>query len=107
MDLKGKTALVTGSTDGVGRLVAKKLGEAGARVLMHGRNRERGEEVVSEIRRSGGTADLLIGDLSSLAEARKLAAAVNERTDRLNILINNAGVGSGGTRGASNERRWS
>ena len=48
--LNGKTALVTGSTDGVGRLVAKRLGEAGARVLVHGRNRERGERLVAEIK---------------------------------------------------------
>jgi NAD(P)-dependent dehydrogenase (short-subunit alcohol dehydrogenase family) len=97
--LNAKTALVTGSTDGVGRLVARRLGEAGARVLVHGRNRERGERVVGEIRKGGGTADLLIADLSSLAEVRKLAEAVSNATDRLEILINNAGVGSGGTRG--------
>jgi NAD(P)-dependent dehydrogenase (short-subunit alcohol dehydrogenase family) len=48
--LQGRTALVTGSTDGVGRLVARRLGDAGARVLVHGRNRERGEGVVAAIR---------------------------------------------------------
>jgi NAD(P)-dependent dehydrogenase (short-subunit alcohol dehydrogenase family) len=95
--LTGKTALVTGSTDGVGRLVAKKLGDAGARVLVHGRNRERGGQVVSEIKRHGGVAELLIADLGSLAEVRKLAETVSKKTDRLNILINNAGVGPGGT----------
>lgn len=97
--LKGKTVLVTGSTDGVGRLVAKRLGEAGARVLVHGRNTERGEQVVSEIRQSGGSAELLIANLSSLAEVRKLAEIVSKKTDRLDILINNAGVGSGGPSG--------
>jgi NAD(P)-dependent dehydrogenase (short-subunit alcohol dehydrogenase family) len=97
--LRGRTVLVTGSTDGVGRVVAKKLGEGGARVLVHGRNRERGEQVVSEIKRVGGTADLLIADLSSLAEVTKLAEAVSNATDRLEILINNAGVGSGGSHG--------
>ncbi len=50
-DLSGKTALVTGSTDGVGRLVARRLAEAGARVLVHGRNAERGEALVAEIER--------------------------------------------------------
>ena len=97
--LKGKAVLVTGSTDGVGRLVAKKLGEAGARVLVHGRNKERGEEVVSEIREHGGNAELLIADLASLAEVRKLAEIISKNTDRLDVLINNAGVGSGGPSG--------
>jgi NAD(P)-dependent dehydrogenase (short-subunit alcohol dehydrogenase family) len=96
--LNGKTALVTGSTDGVGRLVAKRLGAAGARVLVHGRNRERGERVVAEIEEGGGPADFLAADLASLAEVRRLADAVRQRTDRLDILINNAGIGTGGAR---------
>ena len=50
--LKGKTALVTGSTDGVGRVVAERLGKAGARVLVHGRDRERGERVAADIGRA-------------------------------------------------------
>jgi NAD(P)-dependent dehydrogenase (short-subunit alcohol dehydrogenase family) len=95
--LNGKTALVTGSTDGVGRLVAKRLGAAGARVLVHGRNRERGERVVAEIE-EGGAAAFLAADLASLAEVRRLADAVRQRTDRLDILINNAGIGTGGAR---------
>jgi NAD(P)-dependent dehydrogenase (short-subunit alcohol dehydrogenase family) len=56
--LNGKTALITGSTDGVGRAVAKRLGEAGARVMVHGRDRERGERLVAEIKEGGGSADV-------------------------------------------------
>jgi len=95
----GKTALVTGSTDGVGRVVAKRLGEQGWRLLVHGRDRGRGERVVSEIKDAGGTADFLIADLSSLAEVRRLAGSVQQATRRLDLLINNAGIGSGGPRG--------
>ena len=62
--LRGKTALVTGSTDGVGRLVARKLGQAGARVLVHGRDAKRGARVVADIEASGGAADFLAADLS-------------------------------------------
>jgi NAD(P)-dependent dehydrogenase (short-subunit alcohol dehydrogenase family) len=98
-ELTGKTVLITGSTDGVGRLVAKKLGEARARVLVHGRNKERGEQVVRDIRQSGGIAEPLLADLGSLAEVRKLAEAVSKKTDRLDLLINNAGVGTGGPGG--------
>jgi NAD(P)-dependent dehydrogenase (short-subunit alcohol dehydrogenase family) len=95
--LNGKTALVTGSTDGVGRLVAKRLGHAGARVLVHGRDRERGERVVAEIKEGGGLAELLAADLSALAEVGGLAEAIQQRTDRLDLLINNAGIGTGGS----------
>jgi NAD(P)-dependent dehydrogenase (short-subunit alcohol dehydrogenase family) len=95
--LNGKTALITGSTDGVGRLVAKRLGEAGARVLVHGRDRERGQSVVAEIKEGGGSAEFLAADFSALAEVRRLAEAVQQRTDRLDILINNAGIGTGGS----------
>ena len=94
--LQGKTALVTGSTDGVGRVVAERLAGAGARVLVHGRDRARGERVVADIEAGGGTAEFLAADLSSLAEVRRLAEAVARAADRLDILINNAGVGTGG-----------
>ncbi|HXY99904.1 MAG TPA: SDR family NAD(P)-dependent oxidoreductase [Stellaceae bacterium] len=90
----GKTALVTGSTDGVGRLVARRLAAAGARVLVHGRNRERGAGLVAEIARGGGAAEFLEADLAALAEVRRLAETVRQKTDRLDLLINNAGIGS-------------
>ena len=57
----GKTAFITGSTDGVGRVVAKMLGASGWRVLVHGRDRERGERVVAEIKAGGGSAELAHG----------------------------------------------
>jgi NAD(P)-dependent dehydrogenase (short-subunit alcohol dehydrogenase family) len=96
----GKTAFITGSTDGVGRLVATRLGTAGWRVLVHGRDRARGERVVAEIKDAGGAAEFLAADLSSLAEVRQLAAAVQQATPRLDLLINNAGIGSGGRQAA-------
>ena len=95
-NLKGSTVLVTGSTDGVGRLVARRLGNAGARVVVHGRDADRGAQVVADIERAGGAATFLRADLASLAEVRDLAAAVQHATDRLDILINNAGIGTAG-----------
>jgi NAD(P)-dependent dehydrogenase (short-subunit alcohol dehydrogenase family) len=94
--LTGKTVLITGSTDGVGRLVARRLGEAGARVLVHGRDAARGAQVVSDIEHAGGEATFFRADLASLAEVRRLAAAVQDETDRLDILVNNAGIGTAG-----------
>ena len=90
--LDGKIALITGSTDGVGRMVATRLGAAGAHVLAHGRDRARGECVVADIRAAGGRADSLIADLASLAEVRRLAEIILQDNDRLDILVNNAGT---------------
>ena len=98
MTMKGKTALVTGSTDGVGRYVAERLAEEGARVIVHGRDRARGEAVIERIKRQGGDARLLVADLSSLAEVRLLAEAVKRETDGLDALVNNAGIGTSGAR---------
>jgi NAD(P)-dependent dehydrogenase (short-subunit alcohol dehydrogenase family) len=95
----GKTALVTGSTDGVGRVVAKALADDGWRLLVHGRDRTRGEGLVAAIKADGGAAEFLAADLSSLAEVRRLAEAVQKTTPRLELLVNNAGMGSGGGQG--------
>jgi NAD(P)-dependent dehydrogenase (short-subunit alcohol dehydrogenase family) len=59
--------------------------------------------VVAEIKEAGGTAEFLAADLSALAEVRRLAEALQQRTDRLDILINNAGIGTGGS-GAPRQR---
>ncbi|HTB35482.1 MAG TPA: SDR family NAD(P)-dependent oxidoreductase [Reyranella sp.] len=96
-DGKGRTALITGATDGVGRVVARALAQQGWRVLVHGRDRPRGEALVREIEQAGGRATFLAADLASLAEVRRLADAVKQQTDRLDLLINNAGIGSVGS----------
>ncbi len=96
MSVKGKTILVTGSTDGVGLYVAERLGADGARVFVHGRNRGRGDEVAERIAKSGGSALFLEADLASLAEVRKLAEAVRRESDGIDALVNNAGIGTAG-----------
>lgn len=96
MELKNKVILITGSTDGVGRRVAQRLGTAGATVLIHGRDRTRANSLSREIQNSGGVAIFYRADLESLAEVRGLADAVKRDHNRLDILINNAGIGIGG-----------
>ena len=83
--------LVTGATDGLGRGVARDLASRGAKVLVHGRSREKLDALSQEL----GGAPTLQADLASLDEARRLAHQVEESTSALHVLINNAGIGSG------------
>ena len=101
------TALVTGATDGLGRSVATQLAKRGARVLVHGRDHERAEATVREIREATGNdrVEPQLADFASLAEVRELAERVAETAPELNLLINNAGIGSGMPEGP--ERRES
>jgi NAD(P)-dependent dehydrogenase (short-subunit alcohol dehydrogenase family) len=95
MEMNGKTVLVTGSTDGVGRYVAAKLAADGAKVLIHGRDRDRAKSLADDIGREGhGEAVFYQADLSSLAGARQLADAVLADHKRLDVLVSNAGIGS-------------
>ncbi|WP_267554893.1 SDR family NAD(P)-dependent oxidoreductase [Rhizobium rhizogenes] len=96
MEMSGKTILITGSTDGVGHRVAERLAAMGALVLIHGRNAARAEDLVSRIHNAGGKAAFYLADFSSLNEVRTLADAVEHDHDRLDILINNAGIGTSG-----------
>ena len=96
MDMNGKTILITGSTDGVGRRVAERLATTGAKVLVHGRHKARAEDLVSRIRDTGGKAAFYLADFSSLDEVGALADAIERDHDRLDILINNAGIGTSG-----------
>jgi NAD(P)-dependent dehydrogenase (short-subunit alcohol dehydrogenase family) len=99
--LSGKIALVTGSTDGLGKAVALKLADMGATVLVHGRNEERGTALVDTIRKNGaGCARFYRADLSSLADVRSLADAIRKDTKRIDLIINNAGIGSANSKGS-------
>ena len=86
--------LVTGSTDGIGKETAARLAGAGATVILHARSRERGEQVLREIRERTGSEGLrlVVGDLSSLAQVRGISEQVKAGYNRLDVLINNAGV---------------
>jgi NAD(P)-dependent dehydrogenase (short-subunit alcohol dehydrogenase family) len=95
MKMDGKTVLVTGSTDGVGRYVAGRLAAAGAKVLIHGRDRARARTLVDEIKRAGRAEPVFYqADLSSLAGARRLAETVVAEHRRLDVFVSNAGIGS-------------
>jgi NAD(P)-dependent dehydrogenase (short-subunit alcohol dehydrogenase family) len=93
--LRGHPVLVTGSTDGLGRQLAERLGATGANVLLHGRNGARGEQVRKAVEAAGGRATFYQADFGSLAEVHQLAGAIRRDHDRLKLLINNAGIGFG------------
>lgn len=92
--LVGKTILITGATDGIGKQAAIKLARMGARILIHGRNPEKAEIVRREIIEASNNplVETVIADLQSLKQVRNLASEVKKRTDHLDVLINNAGV---------------
>ena len=89
------TILLTGATDGLGRLLAERLAATGATVLIHGRDDERGRQTLAAIAERTGNDRLrwLRADLASLAEVRDLAGAVMRADERLAVMVNNAGIG--------------
>ena len=92
-DLKGKTALVTGSTSGIGRATAIALAARGAHVLIVGRNEQRAKDVVAEIQDGGGTATFRLTTLDDLDSVQDLSEwAIQEGDGHVDILVNNAGV---------------
>ena len=86
--------LITGSTDGIGKIAAQRLAKLGASVLLHGRDPEKCRKVRDAIWKSSGNPKLeyFVADFSSLSDVRHMAAAVRESYERLDVLVNNAGV---------------
>jgi len=87
------TALITGGTSGIGRATANKLAQLGMHVVVVGRNADRGNKTVNEIRAQGGKADFIASDLHDAASARAVAQkALELGGGQVDILVNNAGV---------------
>lgn len=90
--LSGTVAIVTGSSSGIGRSTALSLANRGASVALVARRRDRLESLASEIEAAGGTALIVVADITDRAQAEGAVATVVEKLGRLDILVNNAGL---------------
>jgi NAD(P)-dependent dehydrogenase (short-subunit alcohol dehydrogenase family) len=90
--MKGKRVVITGASQGIGRVTAIEIGKMGADLALVVRNRERGEAVADEVRSAGGTAKVYVADLSSLAEIRRVAPEILADSPAIDVLVNNAGA---------------
>ena len=98
-----RTIVITGATDGLGKGLAGELAPSGARLVLHGRNEEKGKALLEELRpRAAGELVWRRADFSSLDEVRDLAEELNEEP-RIDVLVNNAGIGTAGGREESEE----
>ncbi len=106
MKLNNSVALVTGSTSGIGAATARALAGEGAHVIVAGRAQGRGESVVESIRSQGGVADFIAAALRDESSARMLAAAALEIAGRVDILVNDAGIGVFGPTASTTEEEF-
>ncbi len=91
-NLSGRTALITGSSMGIGYALARGLAQAGARVVLNARNAERLEEAAKSLRAEGATVDTLVFDVTNAEEAREVVDGYEAQTGPIDILVNNAGM---------------
>ena len=89
---KGKEAVVTGATSGIGREIAKTFAANGMKVVLAGRNEERGAKIVNDIKANGGEAIFVKAEVRNEEEIKKLIDAAVEKYGKLNVMVNNAGV---------------
>jgi NAD(P)-dependent dehydrogenase (short-subunit alcohol dehydrogenase family) len=107
MRLADKVALVTGSTQGIGKAIAERYAAEGARVaIVASRDIARAESVTSAIRQKGGKAEAFVANCSDVGEIRKLVARVIERLGTVDILVNNAGVMHTASIEDTTEEKW-
>ena len=105
-DFENKVIVVTGSTSGIGAAVARAFAAAGARVMITGRNEERGTAVMKHLTAGGGEAALVAGNITDSAFAQQLCASVVDRFQGIDILVNSAGVIFHATAEATSDEQW-
>jgi NADP-dependent 3-hydroxy acid dehydrogenase YdfG len=93
MTIENKVVIITGAGGGIGSATARLLAERGAQVVLAGRDLAKAERVAEQIERAGGTAVAIPVDVTNRDEVIDLVAAVTDRFGRLDVMVNNAGVG--------------
>ena len=107
MRLQGKVALVTGSTQGIGKAIAERYAREGAAVaIVASKDLQRAKSVAQAISESGGKAEAFVADCAKVDDIRKLVAAVIERFGALDILVNNAGIMHTASIEDTTEEKW-
>lgn len=99
LDLRGRRALVTGASIGIGEAIARALAAEGAAVAVHGRDAERAQAVVDAIQATGGQACAVLGDVTSDADVSRVVREAADRLGGVDMLVNNAG-------GSGDKRAW-
>ena len=98
-----RTIVITGATDGLGKGLAEQLAPSGARLILHGRNDQKGQALLEELRpRATGELDWRRADLGSLDQVRELADSLSNE-ERIDVLVNNAGIGTARPRAESQD----
>ncbi len=106
MKLKGKVALITGGTAGIGKATAILFAKEGARIAINGRNEKKGEETLKALKNMGAEAIFIQGDVSKAIDAKKMVEEIIKKFKKLDILFNNAGIVTPGTIESLTEEQW-
>jgi 3-oxoacyl-[acyl-carrier protein] reductase len=106
LTLEGKTALVTGASQGIGETIARRLAAAGAAVLVAARNEEKAASVAASIAEAGGTAEAVRLDVADPASVSEVFRGIAERHGKLDVLVNNAGITDDGLLLRMSKESW-
>ena len=106
MRLKGKVAIITGATFGIGRATAQLFAREGAKVVAAGRTAEAGESLIEEIRSDGGQATFIRTDVSDSGDVQRMIATAVNSYGKLDVLFNNAGIVTWGKLADEPEEDW-
>src|SRR2546426_677924 len=106
MRLRDRAAVITGSSMGIGEAIAWAYAREGARVVINSRSQERGESVARALRGEGHDAIAVAGDVRDTSTADRLAAAAQQRWNRFDVLVNNAGTSMIGPSEVLPEEGW-